>query len=236
MAARKPPRRTARPARAAQEASPTEVRLLEAAAQVFAERGYDGATVREVVRRARANVAAVNYHYGGKQALYAATLRWAARLEEGGARETLLELARRADLPPGERLEQVVALLARTLLAPQPQWHRRLLLNEMAAPTEALGALVREAVAPVFAALAGVVAPFLPGADPERLRLTVMSIVGQVLYHRVAAPVALTLLEQPAYDEALVGRVAAHIARFTRRSLEHGAAPAQGAPARGGPA
>lgn len=201
-------------------APPTRERLLAAAAEVFAERGYEAATVREVVRRAGANVAAVNYHYGGKQALYEATLRWAARLEEGGTRDTLAALARRDDLPPGERLEQGVRLLARTLLAPQPDWHRRLLLREMASPTPALGALVRDAVRPVFTALAALVAPFLPGAPAERVRLCVMSVVGQVLYHRVAAPVALTLLEQPAYDEALVARVAEHVARFTRAALE----------------
>ena len=43
---------------------------MEAAAREFAEKGYDDATVRDVCRRAKANVAAVNYHFGGKAALH----------------------------------------------------------------------------------------------------------------------------------------------------------------------
>src|SRR6267142_1624106 len=48
----------------------THDRLLDAAARLFAARGFKEVTVREICRSARANVAAVNYHYGDKQGLY----------------------------------------------------------------------------------------------------------------------------------------------------------------------
>ena len=50
----------------------TRQRLLEAALEVFAELGYEGASSREICRRAGANGAALNYHWGSKQALWTA--------------------------------------------------------------------------------------------------------------------------------------------------------------------
>src|SRR5689334_6495275 len=48
----------------------TKTRLLEAAGEEFAEKGFEGATVRSICARASANLAAVNYHFGDKEQLY----------------------------------------------------------------------------------------------------------------------------------------------------------------------
>src|SRR5690349_14266929 len=53
----------------------TRLRLLEAAAHEFTERGFHHATVRDICKRAEANVAAVNYHFGDKEKLYTETLK-----------------------------------------------------------------------------------------------------------------------------------------------------------------
>jgi AcrR family transcriptional regulator len=49
--------------------SHTRQRLLEAAELLFVELGYEAMSLRQVTARAHANLAAVNYHFGGKEAL-----------------------------------------------------------------------------------------------------------------------------------------------------------------------
>ena len=54
----------------------TRQRLLKAAAQIFAGKGYWKATLAEICKEAEANVAAANYHFGGKEALYVESWRF----------------------------------------------------------------------------------------------------------------------------------------------------------------
>ena len=55
----------------------TRAHLLETAGQIFAEKGFDRATGKEICKRARVNAAAVNYHFGGMEGLYEAVV-WEA--------------------------------------------------------------------------------------------------------------------------------------------------------------
>ncbi len=52
--------------------STTKERILDAAESLFAERGYDGTSLRAITARAGANLAAVNYHFNSKEALIGA--------------------------------------------------------------------------------------------------------------------------------------------------------------------
>jgi len=62
--------------------APTRDRILAAASDVFAQEGFEKATVRDICARARANVAAVNYHFRDKRELYRMVLQaWQAEAE-----------------------------------------------------------------------------------------------------------------------------------------------------------
>lgn len=53
----------------------TKARILEAAQAVFAERGFSGASTREIAARAGVNISSLHYHWSSKEALYVAVFR-----------------------------------------------------------------------------------------------------------------------------------------------------------------
>ena len=57
----------------------TRERILKAAERLFAERGYDGTSIRTIVARAHVNQAAINYHFDDKEGLYGQLLGWGLR-------------------------------------------------------------------------------------------------------------------------------------------------------------
>ncbi|MFO0982011.1 MAG: CerR family C-terminal domain-containing protein [Planctomycetota bacterium] len=199
----------------------TKQRLLEAAGEVFAEVGYQAATVRTICDRARANVAAVNYHFGDKDRLYEAVVRFAhdCALERYPAAQP------HARATPEQRLAAFVrALLARVLDEGRPAWHGRLMAREMVAPTRVLDLIVRETIRGQFELLSGIVGELLgKHATPEQVRLGAMSVVGQCLFYRHAQPVIQRLFPRQRFGARDIDRLAAHITRFSLAGLHDGA-------------
>jgi len=60
---------TSRPPKTSASSADTRQRLIEAAANLFANKGFEHVTVREICKASNANVAAVNYHFGDKAGL-----------------------------------------------------------------------------------------------------------------------------------------------------------------------
>ena len=118
----------------------TRERLLKAAAQLFADRGFKRVTVRDICRVARANVAAVNYHFGDKTGLYREVLQLAIetiRSTNDAAR------AAGEGLPPDERLRQYIKVsLCRVMSTSNLSWISRIVHRELSDPTPAVDALV----------------------------------------------------------------------------------------------
>ncbi len=85
-------------------ARPTREALLEAAAELFARRGYDGTTIEAIATRAGANKAMVSYHYGGKRKLYTALLS-----EILGNASVRLDAVREWEAPPDQRMAAFIA-------------------------------------------------------------------------------------------------------------------------------
>lgn len=197
----------------------TRTALLEAAAAVFVEYGYRGATVREICRRARANVAAVNYHFGDKAGLYCEVLR---HVHNRADEKHPLALVGSETLSPAKRLDSFVrSLLFHLLDTDTDAAGSRLMSREMMEPTVALDLVVAEYVQPVADELRAIVNGFLgPGASEEQIRAGGMSIVSQCLFYHQCEPMIRRLFPDTQFTPAHLERLARHITRFSIAGLK----------------
>jgi AcrR family transcriptional regulator len=201
----------------------TRFRLLNAAREAFSQNGFQGATVREICRRAKTNVASVNYHFGSKDSLLAEALNFAQL-------KALQTENIKADECPEMRLQLFIREFMLMLLDEKtPSSQCRIMARELADPTPALDKIVREAIAPLHEFLGKLVRE-IAGEQIEEtaLRRCVHSILGQCLYYRHSHPVLQRLYSKLCYDDKEIGAIAGHISEFSlagikRISVKNGA-------------
>jgi len=158
----------------------TRDRLLQVAAEMFADRGFKKVTIREICAAASANVAAVNYHFGDKDGLYRAVVQRAIQ----AMRETNdLSLEAGRGTPPEMQLRAYVEVfLSRLTGHDRLSWIHRLMSREMEGPSEVTRLVLREVLEPRMqhlSALVGEISGLAPD-DPRVIR-AVLSIQGQIL-------------------------------------------------------
>jgi AcrR family transcriptional regulator len=153
-------------------------RLLVAASEVFAQKGYRDAAVAEICKRAGSNVAAVNYHFGSKDELYATV--WRSAFEEA-----MQVYPPDGGLPPDAPAEKRLGALIHSSL------HRilddgklgrsgQILLHEMAEPTDVIDKVLDDSIRSVRERTEQIIRELLgPKASEQELRFCELSVVHQ---------------------------------------------------------
>ena len=197
---------------------PTRERLLEVAGPIFADRGYQATTIREICARARANVAAINYHFGDKLGLYTEVLQQSVRAAEVLA----VHNAPDKNISPEDMLRTLIRARLRSIAGDDlPDWHSRLLAHEFAQPTPALRQLIDKLTRPIYKRLLELIGRIigLPPND-DTTRLCVISVVGQVLAYVLPGPLLAEIWPELKKTPEQVERIADHIADFSLSYLQ----------------
>jgi AcrR family transcriptional regulator len=194
-------------------AEATRKRLLDAAAEVFAEIGYHHATIRDICARAGVNGALVNYHFGDKLELYTQVLQGlfnAARIED--VRAALNQKA-----PPETILRDVIKARLRGVAAgDQRGWIFRILTHEVAQPTPAMTRIINTVSRPLYNQMCEIIGTLigLPAAD-EKTRLCAHSIMGQIMFYVLARPLLNRIWPDLRMTPEQMDRIANHVAEFS---------------------
>jgi TetR/AcrR family transcriptional regulator, regulator of cefoperazone and chloramphenicol sensitivity len=198
-----------------QDAEPdARQRLLVAAQEVFADFGYEGASVRQICTRAGVNIAGVNYHFGDKERLYIETVKQA----HGCMSQASLD-AMPTDAPAAVKLEGFIRGLVPEMHAPASPSALKLMMRELAHPGKAAGVVVDEFIRPMAMHLWGLIRELLPEATDEKVMMTGFSIISQCLYYRQNRPVSELIFSKQQLDAIHPAMVADHIVEFVFRGL-----------------
>lgn len=149
----------------------TRQRLLEAACDVFAGKGYRNATVQDICERAGANIAAVNYYFGSKQSLYEEVWTHLWDVAHRGYQAEIESID-----SPVERLHAIIRTRIHHLLGGGKTGRLpAIIYREMADPTELNQQLVERFLKPAIESLTATVAAILgvPKGHPAARRCAV---------------------------------------------------------------
>jgi AcrR family transcriptional regulator len=191
----------------------TRQKLVDSAGPIFAEKGYYSATVREICKRAGANVAAVNYHFKDKLGLYEEVLtqckraghvdQMRAALDQSGSPEDILRDVIRA---------RVQGLRKNAF----PSWYLRIFAHELADPTPAMSRMIDRISRPVYERLLELIGKII-GMPPRhtKTRLCAHSVMGQILFYVFAGPLFARFSPEMKLTDEMLEQIANHIADFS---------------------
>jgi AcrR family transcriptional regulator len=190
------------------ETSSTKQRLLETAEELFAAQGFDGVSVDAITRRAKANRAAVSFHFGGKERLYIEAVKYANR--------TCLQGAPFPEWPAGtpvtERLRGFVRTMLVRMTSEISPASAQLMMREMVQPTAACAEVVQEYIRPAANVLVGILDEMLPADVPQPRRyLLGFSVVAQCLFYRSHRPIAALLMGEDEFKKLDVETLTEHV-------------------------
>ena len=200
----------------------TRQRIIAAASEEFAQRGYANARVRHIVDQAQVNVAAINYHFGGKEGLYRATL---AHLTQ--QRAAPRPAVQRRGRTGRERLERrIFNLLERHLLKSEGAVLGRILAHEAMNPTRNLEDVIAETLRPEIDYLRSLLAEIAPGASQEAITHGAVGVLGQCLLYQFAQPALMRVFPSMPQGKELCRGVSVLVAGSAIAALSDGRAAA----------
>ena len=184
----------------------TKARILAAAEEVFAGRGFDGSSTREIAAKAGVNISSLHYHWDSKETLYFAVFQ--------DIYDRIISLARDAIGPvvaEGGDVEKVVeATMGRLIdfFLDHPSIPR-LLVRRILETADATPALERDILSPAWAAFTGFMRDI--GLPPAR------KLDSQLFMLSVNSVLLLFTLDSQAYGNLLGGSLRSPMLRRTIR-------------------
>jgi len=164
----------------------TRLNLLEAASEIFAEKGFWNATHEEISSRANANVASINYHFGSKENFYIEA--WKYSFEK-----SIRKHPPEGNTLPGDPVEErirgrILSILKRVI---DPDAHDiNIMHKELSNPTGLLTDVFLKTVEPINSSFKETIKEFLgEGTGDDQVEFCFISIMSQcftpMIYHRM---------------------------------------------------
>jgi AcrR family transcriptional regulator len=216
----------------------TRLLLLKAAIRIFAEKGFEGASIREIADAAGVNSSLISFHFGGKAGLHAAALHLAARMAKHTAKTLPMPpvpagpfagksmVLRQAVTALRAYIHEFIRMslhLGSNVPAEQDAELERSVLVLIAKtmiypPAESMGSLL-EAVQPHIDYLHRCLRVLRSDLDHDGMVRMGMSIHAQLLFFLCHQDILARLLNEPPSHEEDLPRIVTHFLRFNLNGL-----------------
>jgi len=200
----------------------TRRRLLDAAAELFATRGYRNVAIRDICEQACANIAAINYHFGSKDKLHIAAIDHARQraLKEHPTPAAASDRPA-GPLTPAMRLHRHLrAMLGRAFATGPAAWYMQIVLREMVDPTPALGTALDENIGPHQRRLEAIVAQVIKqDPDSEQVKDVAAAILATAIYYHSCRPAIQHLRPGFAFNQESADRITDTIVAMVKGSV-----------------
>ena len=208
----------------ASEQEDARARLIEAAIALFAEKGYEGTSVRDLATAAGVNVAAVSYHFGSKDALYHEALR-ACLAPCAEMRERMqvhldvaVALPRKSRRAAENALRGCIQDFLGVLVSPAAR-HSQLVMREQSEGKPRFEPVIREFFQPVGTILREVILMLAPGLSDMQVFMVISGIIGQCLHIYKARVSYRVLAGVDSHSPEYIGMASQHMAHLTALGL-----------------
>lgn len=199
--------------------SETLTRILEAAKDVFAEKGFAGARVDEIARKANVNKATLYYHIGDKKALYAEAIHNVI----GTASERLAKDIRRAKTPK-DKIKTYLGTLT-TTFDENPQLPR-MMMREMASGGQDIPEIFFQDLFSIIRVLSGIIEEGKSQGvfiDTHPLLVHFM-VIGATVIYKIFVPILLAAQHVPdnlkGIDKDVSGKIAKEIEKLILNAIK----------------
>ncbi len=195
--------------------------IIEAAIDLFAQKGFEGTSIRDLAAKADVNVAMVNYYFGSKDKLFEALVE----MKAGSARGILEELLKDKAMTSIEKIDRIIDSYIERLFHNR-KFHRVLHQELIMGQRESLQESIANILMPNSNAIKSIIAEGIERGQFRQVdvTLTMVSLVGTINQVLLSKKYCLKLLEKadgysPYEDPAFHERVSVHLKAMMRAHL-----------------
>ena len=198
------------------EAPNTKLALVLAAGELFAEKGFDRTTTREIAEKSGIKLGSLHYHFGSKEALYLETFRYGMEKEASPSLEKIIAKApERTKTPLGishivyEYAEKFIELTLRTQT---PGWITSLIMSEIAYPSSAFDIVLEEIFQPDHEDILKLYHLAKPDGKKEEADIWAFILPSQAMFYNQT--IAKSLLKKKKLSARFIKKIARTIAKM----------------------
>jgi AcrR family transcriptional regulator len=195
--------------------------IINHAVELFAEKGFEGTSIRDLAARAEVNVAMINYYFGSKEKLFESMLEHRASYTRG----ILDEIAKSTSLSDIEKIERVIDSYIEKIFSNR-KFHRVLHQEMMLSNRESLQQSIVDILSPNSLLIKGIIETGIKKGvfkkvDPPLVIATLMGTINQVLLSKKMCNKLLNKEDGyiPYEDAKFKKRIADHLKQLMRSHL-----------------